>query len=104
MKNPLKEKTFKTLLESPFGAGAREMLRNYEVKKPRKDQERRELIERLSETTGRNKKSVYFSTMHFPISWLRDALSSCLHFQEMKTRNYHFGEFIKESKPTLIED
>jgi hypothetical protein len=73
-------------------------LTKYKIVKPRKDNERRELVSKLSEATGRTTKSIHFTTIHFPTSWLRDALQSCLHFTEQKTRNYHFGEFIKQTK------
>jgi hypothetical protein len=68
------------------------------VVKPRKDSERQEYIGKLSEATGRTKKSIYFTTLHFPTSWLRDALSDCLHFTDPQTRNFKFGEWIKLAK------
>lgn len=73
-------------------------LTKFKVKKPAKNEERKRLVEKLSECTGRTKKSIHFSTLIFPESWLQDALNYCLHFTEIKTRNYKFGEFIKLTK------
>lgn len=73
-------------------------LEKFKVKKPAKNEERKRLIEKISEATGWSKKSVHFQTLHFPDSWLKDALESCLHYTDAKTRNYHLKEFIKSSR------
>lgn len=73
-------------------------LKKFVIKKPRKDDDRRELIEKLSNATGWAKKSIHFSTLHFPTSWLHDALQACLHFSDIKARNFKFKEFINETK------
>ena len=72
--------------------------KTYKVVKPRKDDNRRELIGRLSEATGRTKRSIYFSTIDFPDSWLKDVLEDCIHFTGQKAKNFKFGEWLKLAK------
>jgi hypothetical protein len=43
-------------------------LERFKIKKPAKNEERKRLIQELSDTTGWNKKSIYFSTVGFPTS------------------------------------
>jgi len=73
-------------------------LSKLEVKKPRKDDNRRELIAKLAETTGRTTKSIHFSFIGMPDSWIQDAISHCLHFTNANARNAKLSEFIKEMK------
>jgi len=72
--------------------------KKFQVKKPRKNEERLILIERLSEITGWAKKSIYFQTIKFPDSWLQDIISFCEHFSNPKLRNLKMKEFIIKSK------
>lgn len=88
----------KDSLEVVGGVFSNYSLDKFKVKKPSKNEERKRLIEKISEATGWSKKSVHFQTLHFPDTWLQDALQACLHFTEQKTRNYHFKEFIKGTK------
>lgn len=73
-------------------------IENLKVKKPAKNEERKRLIEKLHECTGWAKKSIHFSTLKFPDSWLQDALEHCLHFSDPKARNAKFKEFISLTK------
>lgn len=73
-------------------------LEKFKVKKKQKNQDRLDLIERISVSTGWNKKSIHFSTLNFPDSWLQDALNHCLHFSNPKLRNMKFKEFINSTK------
>lgn len=73
-------------------------IEKFKVKKPAKNEERKRLIEKISEATGWSKKSVHFSTLKFPDSWLQDALNHCLHFSNPKLRNMKFKEFINLTK------
>jgi hypothetical protein len=75
-----------------------QILSKYTVKKPPKNRDRLELIDKLSTATGRTKRSIYFSVMDFPNSWLTDALNHCLHFSDPKARNAKLTEFINLSK------
>ena len=70
----------------------------FKVVKPRKNEERIQLVYKLSVATGRTKRSIHFSTLHLPENWLQDALDYCLHFTDPQTRNFKFGEWIKLSK------
>lgn len=88
----------KDSLEAVGGLFSNYNLDKFQVKKPSKNEERKVLIEKLSEATGWSKKSIYFQTLHFPDTWLKDALESCLYFTDIKTRNYYLTKFIKESK------
>lgn len=71
---------------------------NIEFKKAPKNSERLRLIDRLSEVTGRSKKSVHFSTLKWPDSWLLDALNHCEPYSNPKMRNKMFGEFVAATK------
>jgi hypothetical protein len=73
-------------------------LERFKIKKPAKNEERKRLIQELSDTTGWNKKSIYFSTVGFPDSWLQDALNDCKHYSNPKMRNKMFKEFIDKTK------
>jgi hypothetical protein len=70
-------------------------IERFKLKKPAKNEERKRLIEKLSEATGWTKKSIHFQTLHFPDTWLQDALSYCLHYTDAKARNAKLKEFIK---------
>jgi len=76
-------------------------LAKLKVVKPRKNQERLNLIARLSEITGWAKKSIYFQTIKFPDSWLEDIISYCESYSNPKLRNLKMKEFIAKSKTTL---
>lgn len=76
----------------------KDYLIKFQVKKPARNEERKRLIQELSDTTGRSTKSIYFQTIHFPDSWLKDALDECKHYSNPKMRNKMFGEFISKSK------
>lgn len=65
---------------------------------PRKDSNRQELICKLSEATGRTKKSIYFSFIGMPDTWLKDALSHCLHYTDIKARQAKLTEFLNNTK------
>ena len=73
-------------------------LSKLKLKKPRKDDNRRELIGRLAEATGRTPKSIHFSFIGMPDSWIKDAISHCLHFTNANARNAKLTEFINQSK------
>jgi hypothetical protein len=68
------------------------------IKKPRKNEERLYLIERLSTITGWTKKSIYFQTIKFPDNWLRDIIDYCEHYSNPALRNKKLKEFINLSK------
>jgi len=72
--------------------------KKFQVKKPRKNEERLILIERLSEITGWAKKSIHFQTLHFPDSWLQDIIYYCEIYSNPKLRNMKLKEFIIKSK------
>ncbi len=73
-------------------------LQRYTVKKPRKNEERIRLIDRLSTITGWQKKSIYFQTIKFPDKWLYDIIDYCEHYSNPKLRNMKLKEFIIKSK------
>lgn len=73
-------------------------LEQFKIKKPRKDEAKIILRERLSDILGRSKKSVFFSTIIWTEDMLRDALSTCQHYTTIQTRNWHFNEYIKSTK------
>ena len=75
-----------------------EKYNNLQIVKSRKDSERQEYIGKLAEATGRTKKSIYFSFIGMPDSWLKDALEHCLHFQDIKARNYKLKEWLLKSR------
>ncbi len=70
----------------------------FRVKKPPKNHDRLELIDKLATATGRTKRSIHFTVMDFPNNWLQDALEGCIHFSDIKARNFKFGEWIKLAK------
>ena len=72
--------------------------KKFQVKKPRKNEERLILIDRLSTITGWAKKSIHFQTLHFPDSWLYDIIQYCEHYSNPKLRNAKLKEFILKSK------
>ena len=72
--------------------------KKFQVKKPRKNEERLILIDRLSTITGWAKKSIYFQTIKFPDNWLYDIIQYCEHFSNPKLRNLKMKEFINKSK------
>lgn len=71
---------------------------NLKVVKPRKNEERLNLIARLSEITGWAKKSIYFQTIKMPDKWLYDIIDYCEHYSNPKLRNLKLKEFIAKSK------
>lgn len=73
----------------------------FKVVKPRKNEERIRLIERLSEISGWAKKSIYFQTIKFPDKWLYDIIDYCEHFSNPKLRNMKLKEFIIKSKEVV---
>ena len=73
-------------------------LEKFKIKKPAKNAERLELIEKISEASGWSKKSIHFQTLGFPDSWLKDALEHCLHFSDPKARNAKLKEFLNNCK------
>ena len=70
----------------------------FKVVKPRKNEERIMLIDRLSTITGWAKKSIYFQTIKFPDKWLYDIIDYCEHFSNPKLRNAKLKEFITQSR------
>ena len=70
----------------------------FKVVKPRKNEERIRLIERLHEITGWAKKSIYFQTIKFPDKWLYDIIDYCEHYSSPAMRNKKLKEFIIKSK------
>ena len=68
------------------------------IKKPAKNEERKRLIDKLSEASGWSKKSIHFQTLGFPDNWLKDALEHCLHFSNPKARNAKLKEFLRSCK------
>jgi hypothetical protein len=75
-------------------------LNKFEIKKPRRNEERIRLIDRLSEITGWSKKSIYFQTIKFPDSWLNDIISYCESYGSPSMRNKRLKEFIDLTKKT----
>ncbi len=73
-------------------------LTKFKVKKPAKNEERKRLIQALADATGWNKRSIHFSTLHFPDTWLQDALNYCQPFSNPKMRNLKFKEFKDKAK------
>ena len=73
-------------------------LSRFKVKKEAKNENRKRLISELSETSGWSKRSIHFSTLHFPDSWLEDALKECRFYSNPKLRNMKFKEFINKTK------
>lgn len=72
--------------------------KEFKVKKPRKDEERIILIDRLSKTLGRNKRGLHFTTMIWTTDMLRDSLRACEHFADIKARNWHFNQYKESTK------
>ena len=75
-----------------------EKYNNLTVIKPRKDNDRRELIAKLSEATGRTPKSIVFSFIGMPDKWIQDALNHCLHYSSIKARNHFLSDWLKKTK------
>ena len=72
--------------------------KKFSVKKPRKNEERLILIDRLSTITGWAKKSIHFQTINMPDKWLYDIIQYCEHYSNPKLRNMKLKEFIIKSK------
>lgn len=77
---------------------SKDYLSKFKIKKPAKNEERKRLVQELADTTGWNTRSIHFSTLHFPDSWLKDALTHCKHYSNPKMRNKMFKEFINQTK------
>ena len=73
-------------------------LKKFKIKKPAKNEKRKELIARLSEITGWSKKSIHFQTLNFPDDWLQNIIDYCQHYSNPKLRNLKLKEFITNSK------
>jgi hypothetical protein len=78
-------------------------LDKFKIKKPRKNEDRLKLIERLSEISGWAKKSIYFQTIKFPDKWLYDIIQYCEHYSNPKLRNKKLSEFIILSRIELVK-
>jgi hypothetical protein len=65
------------------------------VRKPRKDDNTREYVDKIHEATGWDKRAIYFQVPH---NRLKEALEYCLHFTDVKARNFKLKEFISLSK------
>ena len=61
------------------------------VRKPRKDDHTREYVDKIHEATGWDKRAIYFQVPH---NRLKEALEYCLHFTDIKARNFKLKEFI----------
>lgn len=73
---------------------------NFEIKKPRKNEDRLRLISRLSEILGRSKKGLHFTTLIWTNDMLEDSIRACENFSDIKARNFHFNEYNKKTKLT----
>lgn len=72
--------------------------REYKIKKPRKDQEKLILRERLAEILGRNKRSIVFTTLIWTEDMIRDSIKACENYTDIKARNYHFNKYKDSTK------
>ena len=72
--------------------------KKFQVKKPRKNEERLILIDRLSTITGWAKRSIHFQTIAWTDSMLRDALRFCEPYSNPKMRNKKFQEYNESTK------
>ena len=72
--------------------------KKFQVKKPRKNEERLILIDRLAEVLGRNKRGLHFTTLIWTNEMLRDAIKTSQHYQDIQARNFHFNEYVKQTK------
>ncbi len=70
----------------------------YKVQKPHKNAERNYYIDRLSDITGYSKRGIVFSFLGLPDNRLRDAITHCEPYTDVKTRTWKLKEFIKEIK------
>jgi len=68
------------------------------IKKPRKNEERLRLIDKLSRTLDRTKKGLHFLTLPWSEEMLQDSIDCCLHYQDIKARNWHFNEYNESTK------
>ena len=75
--------------------------KTFKVKKPAKNEARLELIDKLATTLGRSKKSVHFTCLIWSNEMLNDALKACLHFSDIKARNFHFNEYRNLTKVNI---
>ena len=65
------------------------------VRKPRKDDDTREYVDKIHEATGWSYSGIYFNVPH---NRLKEALEYCLHYSSVKTRNFKLSEFITKLK------
>jgi hypothetical protein len=65
------------------------------VRKPRKDDNTREYVDKIHDATGWDKRAIYFQVPH---NRLKEALEYCLHYTDVKARNFKLKEFINLSK------
>lgn len=72
--------------------------KKFQIKKPAKNAERNYYIDRLASITGYSKRGIVFSFAGLPDSWLKDAITKCEHYSDVKTRTYFLKEFIREMK------
>jgi hypothetical protein len=73
-------------------------LKDFIIKKPRKDETKLVYRERLSELLGRTKKSVWGSTIIWTEEMLKDSIRACENFSDIKARNWHFNEYKAKTK------
>jgi hypothetical protein len=73
-------------------------LKDFIIKKPRKNEDRIRLIDKLSEILGRNKKGMHFTTLIWTNSMLEDSIRACENFSDIKARNWHFNEYKNSTK------
>lgn len=68
----------------------------FKVVKKRKDDERRELIDRLAIILpGYTKKGLHFKTILWTPSMLRDAINYCEQYTTIQARKHFFKQYIK---------
>ena len=72
--------------------------KEYRVKKPRKNEERLILIDRLAEVLGRNKRGLHFNILIWNNEMLQDAIKTSQHYQDIQARNFHFNEYVGKTK------
>ena len=72
--------------------------KEYIIKKPRKDQEKLILRERLAEILGRSKRSIVFTTMIWTEDMIRDSIKACENYSDIKARNWHFNQYKESTK------
>ena len=72
--------------------------KSFKVGKPRKDDRKRELRQRLSDLTGRTTKSIWASTMIFTEDMLQQAVRHIENYSNIKYRQKLLTEFIQSTK------